>query len=152
MIHHCASRAAWLVTMAASGLLAGCSATGSSPTSEFATFGRARIQGRATNAAGQPLDSVIANVVLAPNRAAEFTTAPGLSTADGRFQLDVVRIIPTANATDTVTLTFVAAASSTRFRGADGTLPRDTTRLTVRLGAPGAAPTVVNVDARIPVP
>ena len=138
----------------ACGLALGCagkSATGPDHT-DFSPYGSAQIQGQATTLSGQPLDSVRAEVRYPSERAAEFTSAPGYSASDGRYQTSVFRILPTSNLVDTVTVMFIATASQARFRRQDGSFPVDTISLVVRFVAPGGIVTPLYVNPRLPVP
>lgn len=121
-------------------------------TNDFSPIGSAQLQGQATTLSGQPLDSVSVAVRFPADRTAEFTTSIGLSASDGRYQTSLYRILPTANATDTVTVTVFATATAARFRRQDGTFPVDTISLVVRLVATGGAVGPLYVNPRMPVP
>src|SRR5215212_6565441 len=98
------------VSMMACAILAlagGCGNTSLTATGEFATFGKARVEGQAVSSSGALLDSVSVNVAFPPARSAEFTTAPGFSDRDGRFRVEIARIKPATTAIDTVTVTVV---------------------------------------------
>ncbi|MEP6622351.1 MAG: hypothetical protein ABJE47_23715 [bacterium] len=142
-----------LVRNIACATIIGCAST-SAPdhTSELAPIAVARIEGVATTSTGQPLDSVIANIQVTATHASEFGTEPGFSTADGRFHVNISRVKPTANTLDTITVTFVAAASQVRFRKADGSLPLDTTKVQLHLLPTSTVVPVVTINPRLPVP
>lgn len=140
--------------MLACGLAMGCagkSVTGPDHT-DFSPYGSGQIQGQATTLSGQPLDSVRVDVRYPSERAAEFTSAPGFSAPDGRYQASVFRILPTSNLVDTVTVMFIATASQVRFRRQDGSFPVDTIPLVVRFVAPGGTVSPLYVNPRLPVP
>ena len=141
------------VLMLACGLALGCggkSVTGPDQ-DEFSPYGSAQIQGQATTLSGQPLDSVRVAVRYPSERAAEFTSAPGLSGSDGRYQASVFRILPTSNLIDTVTVMFIATVSQARFRRQDGSFPVDTIPLVVRFVAPGGTVSPLYINPRLPV-
>ena len=138
---------------AASAVIMACASTSApGPTSELAPISVARIEGIATTSTGQPLDSVIASILVAAPHASEFGTAPGFSTADGRFQVNISRVKPTTNAVDTITVTFVAAASQARLRKPDGTLPLDSTRVQLHLLPVTTVIPALTINPRLPVP